>query len=155
MEIKSRYKRSLLKRVSKIIFSIDSKVKRWTKKKKKGRQGRRKKADRPIRRRAHEARLQNTAASAIDSASRIFRWEKRRHDHNPRKRHYARKPHRARTRRPAVGRSLVQQITPCNARNQRWAIPSNHANNVWKPPRKYVEGKGLTWNTVDLRPSRD
>lgn len=73
MEIKSRYKRSLLKRVSKIIFSIDSKVKRWTKKKKKGRQGRRKKADRPIRRRAHEARLQNTAASTIDSASRIFR----------------------------------------------------------------------------------
>ena len=32
---------------------------------------------------------------AIDSASRIFRREKRRHDHNPRERHYARKPHRA------------------------------------------------------------
>lgn len=35
MEIKSRYKRSLLKRVSKIIFSIESKVKRWTKRKRK------------------------------------------------------------------------------------------------------------------------
>lgn len=71
METKSRYKRSLLKRVSKITFLID--IKTMNQKKKKGRQGRRKKAGRPIRRRAHEARLQSTAASAIDSASRIFR----------------------------------------------------------------------------------
>lgn len=88
------------------------------------------------------------AASAIDSASRIFRREAASRAHNPRERHYARKPHTNAAQPPLPCNRLHSTYTGRDDRNFSLRDPSS--SNCIHLPKQFSFGNSIG-KTTSLR----